>query len=423
MKEQTAYRPRRLVLVARRFPFNHGEVAAESYLETEIGYLASYFDEVLAVGTEASCGDEPTCALPANVVPLALGCGCAKKDKARLALRGLGMSARPSGRLSECLASDPVDNPARYGFRGYLLARAKEKYEALSNEMDAEGFKPTHVYSFWFYDTALVAAWIKEDYGCERAISRAHNYDLYKDRSKFGYLPFRRYLIEHLDRVLTCSADGHDYLDYTWPVLSDRFAVAYLGTRDLPDKSGEVREGPFRIVSCSRVVDTKRVWIIAEALKLLDERDIDIEWMHFGAGPELKDVVRRCGSLSTAKAVFAGSLPNSEVLGRYSCDHYDLFVNVSSKEGLPISIMEACGIGMPVVATDVGGTSEIVHDGVNGTLLKPDCTPEDVAEAIASYLFLSDEKYGGMRSASRQIWETDFRVKKNVEELASQLRR
>ena len=45
---------RRLLLLTRRFPFNRGEVAAESYLENEIGVLSTYFDEVLAVGTERS---------------------------------------------------------------------------------------------------------------------------------------------------------------------------------------------------------------------------------------------------------------------------------------------------------------------------------------------------------------------------------
>lgn len=81
---------RRLLLLTRRFPFNRGEVAAESYLENEIGVLSTYFDEVLAVGTEAQPGDAPTCALPGNVTPLALGCGnnlqgqgfaCSQRDR------------------------------------------------------------------------------------------------------------------------------------------------------------------------------------------------------------------------------------------------------------------------------------------------------------------------------------------------------
>ena len=45
-------------------------------------------------------------------------------------------------------------------------------------------------------------------------------------------------------------------------------------------------------------------------------------------------------------------------LGNYL--HIDLFINTSSSEGVPVSIMEALSVGIPIIATDVGGTKEIV---------------------------------------------------------------
>jgi glycosyltransferase involved in cell wall biosynthesis len=417
-----AYAPKRLLIVARRFPYNHGEVAAEAYLETEIAFLAPYFDEVLAVGTEAAATDEPTCRLPKNVVPLALGCGCARKDKVRLTLAGMRMSARPDGRAAACLATDPVETPGQFAFRGYFYARAREKYDALVKRLDVEKFTPTHVYSFWLYDTALVASWIKDEMGCSGAVSRAHRYDLYREQNKLGYLPFRSYLFDRLDRVLPCSENGHDYLGDTWKIPSAKVAVSHLGTRDLPDKSSESRQGPFKIVSCSRVVDTKRVGLIADALKILDARGVPVEWTHYGAGPCLRDVVRTCSTFSKVRATFAGALPNAEILGRYAANHYDLFVNVSTVEGLPLSIMEACGCGMPVLATDVGGTSEIVADGVNGALLPADCTAEAVADAIAAFVEAPAERLLGMRAASRDVWEREFTVRGNVAGLVGHMR-
>lgn len=59
----------------------------------------------------------------------------------------------------------------------------------------------------------------------------------------------------------------------------------------------------------------------------------------------------------------------------------DLFVLASSHEGLPVAVMEALVMGVPVVATDVGGLSEAVVDGVGGFLV-PAGDPPALADAI-----------------------------------------
>ena len=83
--------------------------------------------------------------------------------------------------------------------------------------------------------------------------------------------------------------------------------------------------------------------------------------------------------------------------------------------------MEACGFGIPVIATDVGGTHEIVSDGVNGFLLPSDCGPEDVAAAIKRFVFLGKAEGSSMRRAARAVWERDFRLEANVEGLVRSL--
>jgi glycosyltransferase involved in cell wall biosynthesis len=59
----------------------------------------------------------------------------------------------------------------------------------------------------------------------------------------------------------------------------------------------------------------------------------------------------------------------------------DLFVLASRTEGFPIALMEALGMGLPVVSTGVGGIPEAVHDGTEGLLVPPG-RPDLLAEAL-----------------------------------------
>ena len=59
----------------------------------------------------------------------------------------------------------------------------------------------------------------------------------------------------------------------------------------------------------------------------------------------------------------------------------DLFVQPSLWEGLPLALLKAMGAGLPVVATEVSGSTEAIEDGVNGRLVAPG-DPQALARAI-----------------------------------------
>ena len=80
------------------------------------------------------------------------------------------------------------------------------------------------------------------------------------------------------------------------------------------------------------------------------------------------------------KIKLAGKISNSQLLEIYKNIPFDIFINVSENEGVPVSIMEAMSFGMIIIATAVGGTSEIVHNGKNGYLLPQNCSKEQIAE-------------------------------------------
>jgi glycosyltransferase involved in cell wall biosynthesis len=63
----------------------------------------------------------------------------------------------------------------------------------------------------------------------------------------------------------------------------------------------------------------------------------------------------------------------------------DVFCLASHNEGLPVAVMEAMAVGLPVVATDVGGLSELVSDGIHGRLVAPH-RPDLLATALVEIL-------------------------------------
>jgi glycosyltransferase involved in cell wall biosynthesis len=87
---------------------------------------------------------------------------------------------------------------------------------------------------------------------------------------------------------------------------------------------------------------------------------------------------------------------------------FDIFVLSSISEGLPLSVVEAMGTGLPIVATDVGGLPELVQDGRNGRLV-PARNSNELADALTILLQDKDLRVD-MGNASREIAEQKFSI-------------
>lgn len=99
-----------------------------------------------------------------------------------------------------------------------------------------------------------------------------------------------------------------------------------------------------------------------------------------GTGPERAALERLAAQLGVAAQVsFLGHLPHDELLTRMEDGEWNIVTLASLTEGIPVSLMEALGRGLPVVAANVGGVSELVAPA-GGTLIDD---PED-ADAFAS---------------------------------------
>ena len=265
-------------------------------------------------------------------------------------------------------------------------------------------------YSYWFNESALAFTLIDSP-NIEKKISRAHGWDLYKERHIPEYLPFRNWIGSRIDQIYCISNVGKQYLIKNYQIPSNKIITSYLGTIKIERNGTTQNEEVLRIISCSNVISLKRVEMI---IQVLAKVTCEVEWVHVGDGPLMKDV-KEAAQVKLKKNVvyrFLGEIENSEVHKVYSSFNPHLFINLSKSEGIPVSMMEAMSFGVPVIGTNVGGVSEIVDED-NGYLLSANPRAQEIVSVIEKFQQLSNEDKEKKRKAAYSTWENKFNAEKN----------
>jgi glycosyltransferase involved in cell wall biosynthesis len=243
-----------------------------------------------------------------------------------------------------------------------------------------------------------------------------HGYDLYAEQQPIGFQPFQEGLVNDATVLAPVSRAGARYLIAQYPWARDKVVTLYLGSTGPETITHRSQDGTFRVVTCSQVIPVKRVDLIMDVVSEVVNRGYDnITWTHIGAGPGLAELERMiCArpAIST-RVTLLGDVAHQEVLQFLNHSPVDLFINLSTSEGLPVSLMEAASCGIPLLALDIGGVGEIV-DASNGFLLPAKATVAQVADAVVSAMTYSDSATATLRAGSRQRWEQGFDAEVNA---------
>jgi glycosyltransferase involved in cell wall biosynthesis len=289
--------------------------------------------------------------------------------------------------------------------------RAHAIAKAVSGHIRSD--EETFLYSYWTDDGALAITLLKEQNPKLTAFSRLHGWDLYFERSTYYYLPFRKKIFNGLDAVFAISENGRNYLLSHFDSIIGRGRIyqSRLGIRTTETPERHSREfRSFRIISCSNLIPIKRVHLIVKALSYVN--DLEVTWTHFGDGSEMEPIREQAhlmlGSKENIEFHFPGRLPNWKVLEYYRTHMVDLFISLSRYDGIPVSIMEAMSFGIPALATNVGGVSEIVINGNTGFLLDQEVEPMEVAKVIGHVAAMDSQQYDAMRDQAKKMWGTFY---------------
>ncbi len=272
--------------------------------------------------------------------------------------------------------------------------------------------KEAVLYFFWGTDYARILPFLPMSVARSSAV-RFHGFDLYHQRAS-GFLPHQKAIIEHAGSVLAVSAHGAAYLRTCYPRHAGKIRVAALGT-EVRGQCKRSDDGVLRVVSCGFVRSEKRTNLIAEALRSTTRR---VEWTHIGDGPLFDELKAATALLPTnVSARLLGRMSNEAILQLYERLPIDVFVNVSATEGLPVSIMEAMCAGIPVIATDVGGSSELV-DASTGMLLPANFAATDLTAALETFADLRPDEIELLRKNCRAKIRRDHDRDLNANRLA-----
>lgn len=361
---------RTLYLFTCEFPY--GKI--ENFLEIEIEYLCARFERVVIVPISGS--EKTMRAVPTNCCVLKP----IRHGKRNAILNGFSFRRFPF------FAGEFVRNKVwkkRSRIRSFINAMVNVNNYLHSSQIK-EILRTVNLedifYSYWGKVGTDLWPFVK---GKARLVSRFHgDWDLWGTCD--DYAPFRSQVAGVIDIAAFISSKGREYFINRWRV--DNAYVFPLGTINDGFVSSRSKDGVLRIVSCSAIYPVKRVDLIFRALQLIDDRKV--EWTHIGGGRggiETDDVVKLRMSVSQSrpniKITLTGAMTNAEVLEFYKNNPVDLFINVSRIEGVPVSIMEAISYDIPVVATDVGATSEVVTPDC-GVLISSNPSDEEVKNAI-----------------------------------------
>lgn len=163
-----------------------------------------------------------------------------------------------------------------------------------------------------------------------------------------------------------------------------------------------------RTIFCAaRLSPEKGLTFLLRAVAQLAARGCDVRLRLAGSGPSHERLATLASDLNIQHLVdFLGFLDEDRIIEELQ--NSDLFVLPSFVEGVPVSAMEAMAIGVPVIATNIAGTGELVENGLTGTLVRP----ADVDELVATIEAVINDHGFRLRSAelARKKVVTEFDV-------------
>lgn len=233
---------------------------------------------------------------------------------------------------------------------------------------------------------------------------------------------FAEWLFSHyVDQIVAVSESAKKDLVTYEKISADKIKVImngvngnkYNGTIDRNKKLKELgidTNYDFILGFAGRLSPEKGLTYLLKAMSIIVNKYRNTLLLIAGEGVLMADLKKETEQLNLNNNImFLG--PRSDIPEIMKL--LDIFVLPSLREGLPLVLLEAAAASLPIVATDVGGNKEIVTDGLNGLLVKPQ-DEQSLFKAIEYFIINEDirKNYG---QHSFDIFRNRFSIDSMIE--------
>ena len=226
---------------------------------------------------------------------------------------------------------------------------------------------------------------------------------------KAVYRPFDRFSVRQANKIATFSNGYKNWIESIYNVRD--VAVIPPGV-EMPQNSCKLPENILRALSkpktqtlifVGKLVAWKNVDRLLEITALIIKKIPTICLLIIGDGPCKNSLMRQARKLGIEQnVIFCGYVAGEHVFSY--CRKADLLVLLEKNASFGLSLIEANATGLPVLAFEGGGPSDIIKDGMNGFLIGEDISDEQIAKIIIDFL-MDRTKMESMRIQALQISE------------------
>lgn len=235
-----------------------------------------------------------------------------------------------------------------------------------------------HIHAYWASVAASTAMVAAEVSGIPWSFT-AHRWDIVEPnafRAKLESARFTRFI----------SQDGLELArSVAGPQLERKAALIRMGV-PLTHESVHYTDPPtgvqLRLICTGALIQRKGQRFLLDAVAQLKKQGVNVQVDLAGEGGTKEALQSQAATLGIADRVtFLGNVDHSLLLQRYAEGRYDAFILPSLHEGIAVALIEAMSYGLPAIATDVGGTRELLFEGAGQLIPAEDI--QSIVEAIS----------------------------------------
>ena len=291
-----------------------------------------------------------------------------------------------------------------------FLKRKKQQYDIIHCHFGPNGLKGVLLKKLKLFDGKLITAF--HGYDITKSLQSSHRNNIYDELFSLGdlFLPISDHWKSKLIE-LGCNAEKIQV--HRMGVDCNKFT--YI-PRYLADNC------PIRIVTIARLTEKKGVEYGIHAIAKLIKHNHNIEYSIIGDGILKNELEKLIQDYKIAdKVKLLGWKQQHEIIEILNDSHIMLAPSITSEdgdqEGIPVVLMEAMAMGLPVISTYHSGIPELVKDGISGFLVSEKNI--DALFDVLTHLTQNSQLWTEMGKAGRNYVEQNYNISKLSQQLVN----